>query len=253
MEACCRLLTQRKRQNHARGSPRGAKYLSHTLTVHVYSLVVSKSFSEARFSRAKQPQQQRQHDEKTKVLAKSEGNNLDYCVGHARGELGWLPAPCGMDGRVSVGDRRDNPTDVRPKLGFAATLGPMPPTGVAAPRREVVPSIGSGIGRETRDTKHETRNTNSKHEIPKEIPHTNNNHTPTPNTTYRHQHQPTRQQRLLNHDQTFKIPKMRFVRVVQRTKHRMKTTCFVQQHWVRRVCRFITQSHQPPIAKQHHC
>ena len=152
MEACCRLLTQRKRQNHARGSPRGAKYLSHTLTVHVYSLVVSKSFSEARLSRAKQPQQQRQHAEKTKVLAKSEGNNLDYCVGHARGELGWLPAPCGMDGRVSVGDRRDNPTDVRPKLGFAATLGPMPPTGVAAPRREVVPSIGSGIGRETRDT-----------------------------------------------------------------------------------------------------
>lgn len=152
MEACCRLLTQRKRQNHARGSPRGAKYLSHTLTVHVYSLVVSKSFSEARFSRAKQPQQQRQHDEKTKVLAKSEGNNLDYCVGHARGELGWLPAPCGMDGRVSVGDRRENPTDVRPKLGFAATLGPMPPTGVAAPRREVVPSIGNGIGRETRDT-----------------------------------------------------------------------------------------------------
>ena len=132
--------------------PPGALNISHTLTVHVYSLVVSKSFSEARFSRAKQPQQQRQHDEKTKVLAKSEGNNLDYCVGHARGELGWLPAPCGMDGRVSVGDRRDNPTDVRPKLGFAATLGPMPPTGVAAPRREVVPSIGSGIGRETRDT-----------------------------------------------------------------------------------------------------
>ena len=132
--------------------PPGALNISHTLTVHVYSLVVSKSFSEARLSRAKQPQQQRQHAEKTKVLAKSEGNNLDYCVGHARGELGWLPAPCGMDGRVSVGDRRDNPTDVRPKLGFAATLGPMPPTGVAAPRREVVPSIGSGIGRETRDT-----------------------------------------------------------------------------------------------------
>jgi hypothetical protein len=132
--------------------PPGALNISHTLTVHVYSLVVSKSFSEARLSRAKQPQQQRQHAEKTKVLAKSEGNNLDYCVGHARGELGWLPAPCGMDGRVSVGDRRDNPTDVRPKLGFAVTLGPMPPTGVAAPRREVVPSIGSGIGRETRDT-----------------------------------------------------------------------------------------------------
>ena len=39
--------------------PPGALNISHTLTVHVYSLVVSKSFSEARLSRAKQPQQQK--------------------------------------------------------------------------------------------------------------------------------------------------------------------------------------------------
>ena len=97
------------------------------------------------------------------------------------------------------------------------------------------------------NTKYETRNTKY------QTPHTNNDHNPTPNTTYRHQHQPTGQQRLLNQDQTFKIPKMGFVRVVQRTKHRVKTTCFFQQHCVRRVFYFVAQSHQSSIAKQHQC